>query len=141
MTTNRATADLDDIEVEYDGPIDVVELPGPVSAPTSPQSGTYDAGTMSDPIPRVYYEDPEEPSTATNDTLMQFAKLSNAKSLPRIVRPPRPGEPLEPRATVLLGHIDGRTPLGVIFEGVEMDEGEAIVVLAQLVDLGIVSVR
>jgi hypothetical protein len=140
MSTNRAIADLDEIEVEFDGPIEVVELPGAVAPATTPtESGTFDV----DSIPRMYDENPdvEDPSTATNDTLMQFAKLSNGKTLPRIVRAPRPGEPLEARAQHLLGYIDGRTPLGVIFESAGVDEGEAILILAQLVDLGIVAVR
>ncbi len=138
MAANRATAEFDEVPIEYDGPIDDVEVPAPVSRTTGagvPQSGTYDS------IPRMWDEEPGEPSTATNEHVIQFAKLSNAKSLPRVVRPPRPGEPIEPRAHVLLGFIDGRTPLGVIFESAAMSEGDAVVVLAQLVDLGIIVVR
>jgi hypothetical protein len=139
MSAKRAAADLE----KYDGPIDVVELPGPVSRSTGGavvESGTYDTRG----VPRLYDESgdtQDEPSTAANESLIQYAKLSNPGSLPRVARPPRPNEPLDPRAVRLISFIDGRTPLGVIFTSAGMDEGEAIVLLAQLVDLGIIAVR
>ncbi len=139
MAANRAFAELDEVPIEYDGPIDTVEVPGPVSgtASESPaQSGTFDS------IPRMWdVEEAVEASTAANSAIIQFAKLSNAKTLPRIVRPPRPGEPIDRRASHLLQFIDGRTPLGIIFESAGVAEGDAVVVLAQLVDLGIIAVR
>lgn len=92
-------------------------------------------------VPRVYDEIQDEPCTVAIDNLTEFAKLSNAKSLPRIVRRPRPAEPLDPRGVHVLGLIDGRTPLGVIFESAGMDEGDIVAVLAQLADLGIISLR
>ena len=92
-------------------------------------------------VPRVYEEIQDDRSTLAVDTLNPLAKLSNPKSLPRIIRKPRPTEPLDPRVARLVGFIDGRTPLGIIFQSAGMDEGEAVAVLAQLLDLGIIDVR
>ena len=137
MAGGRACAELDPNAIECDVAVDAVEVPGPASAQTGPvQSGTFDS------LARMWDdEEPAEPNTAANESIIQFAKLSNPKTLPRVVRPPRPGEPVEARARHLLGFIDGRTPLGVIFESAGMSEGDAVVVLAQLADLGIIAVR
>lgn len=129
MALPNATADLDDdwdLEVSTEIPVMV----GGVTS--SPESGE---------VPRMYDDIEDEPGTATNESVIAFAKLSNPKALPRVVRPPRPGEPIERRAAHLLGFIDGRTPLGVIFASAGIDEGEAVIVLAQLVDLGIITIR
>jgi hypothetical protein len=40
-----------------------------------------------------------------------------------------------------LQFIDGRTPLGVIFESAGVSEGDAVAGLAALVELGIILVR
>jgi hypothetical protein len=101
---------------------------------------THDAGSETG-VPRIYDEVQDDRSTVAIDPLNPLAKLSNGKALPRIIRKPRPTEPLDPRGARLLGFVDGRTPLGIIFQSAGMDEGEAVAVLAQLLDLGIIDVR
>jgi hypothetical protein len=120
-----------------------VQLPGSARRETSEavvESGTHDTRSL----PRVYDEHDEiqdEPSTAANEMILQLARLSNAMSIPLVIRTPRPNEPLDPRAARLLGFIDGRTPLGVIFASAGVGEGEAVEGLAQLVELGVIVVR
>ena len=143
MGTKRSAAESNDLEVEYDGAIEVIleSTPPESGAVAEPivRSGTYES-RASPSLPRTYDEIQDERSTAASEMVVQFAKLSNSKSLARVVRSPRPTEPLEPRAVKLLGFIDGRTPLGIIFTSAEMDEGEAVAVLARLVELGIIAV-
>jgi hypothetical protein len=102
-------------------------------------SGTFDAPAI--PVLYDVETDPSESGTRVNEHLVNFAKLSNAKALPRLARQPRSGEPLDARAAHLLEFIDGRTPLGVIFDSAGMSEGDAVAALAQLVELGIILVR
>jgi hypothetical protein len=111
----------------------------PLSASESvaPASGVYgsDLPCLGDAA-----DDADDASTEMGEQIVRYARLSNANGLPRIVRAPRPGEPLDRRALQMLEHIDDRTPLGVLFESAGMDEGEAIDVLAQLLALGIINV-
>lgn len=139
MSRRPTTAELDE---DWDG-YSASELPGPVTGVTGaapPESGTHEVGSAGW-LPRMYEDIQDEPGTQANESIIAFAKLSNPKSLPRIVRHPRPGEPIERRGAALLGFIDGRTPLGIIFASAGVDEGEAVVILAQLVDLGIIVIR
>jgi hypothetical protein len=100
------------------------------------------SGPPDDPrgLPQIYDEILDEgQSTASNEVIIQFARLSNNDAVPRLLVRDPSTLPLDPRTAVIVSFIDGRMTLRRILDTCPVSEEEVLRILGQLIRLGIIA--